>query len=90
LPTPPDFRFDAFRPQHGRRVTMEGMPLRSLIQQAWNLYSRDMIVDAPKFIDSDRYDINAEAPTHGPEPEAASAAPGGIRMIRTVGTGMRI
>ena len=43
---------------------MEGMPLRSLIQQAWNLYSRDMIVDAPKFIDSDRYGINAEAPTY--------------------------
>ena len=40
---------------------MAGMPLRSLIQQAWSLYSRDMIVDAPKFIDSDRYDINAEA-----------------------------
>ena len=50
MPTPPDFRFDAFRPLRGRRVTMEGMPLRSLIQQAWNLYNRDMIVDAPKFI----------------------------------------
>jgi hypothetical protein len=24
---PPDFRFGAFRPQRGRRVTMAGMPL---------------------------------------------------------------
>jgi uncharacterized protein (TIGR03435 family) len=83
-PTPPDFRFGAFRPQRGRRVTMEGMPLRSLIQQAWNLYSRDMIVDAPKFIDSDRYDITAEAPTYGPEPEATSAGPGEGARFQTI------
>jgi uncharacterized protein (TIGR03435 family) len=79
-PTPPDFRFGAFRPQRGRRVTIEGMPLRSLIQQAWSLYSRDMIVDAPKFIDSDRYDINAEAPAYGPEPDASSGSGEGARF----------
>jgi uncharacterized protein (TIGR03435 family) len=83
-PTPPDFRFGNFRPQRGRRVTIEGMPLRSLIQQAWNLYSRDMIVDAPKFIDSDRYDITAEAPAYGPEPEAASAGPGEGARFQTI------
>jgi len=79
-PTPPDFRFGNFRPQRGRRVTIEGMPLRSLIQQAWNLYSREMIVDAPKFIDSDRYDITAEAPTYGPAPEATSGPGEGARV----------
>ncbi len=79
-PTPPDFRFGAFRPQRGRRVTIEGQPLRNLIQQAWNLYSRDMIVDAPKFIDTDRYDINAEAPVYGPEPEDASGPGEGVRF----------
>ncbi|MGA3238544.1 MAG: TIGR03435 family protein [Bryobacteraceae bacterium] len=83
-PTPPDFRFGNFRPQRGRRVTIEGMPLRSLIQQAWNLYSRDMIVDAPKFIDSDRYDITAEAPTYGPEPEATSDGPSEGARFQTI------
>ena len=76
-PTPPDFRFGNFRPQRGGRVTIQGMPLLSLIQQAWNLFSRDMIVGAPKFAETDRYDITAEAPTYGPDPGDASApAPG--------------
>jgi uncharacterized protein (TIGR03435 family) len=79
-PTPPDFRFGTFRPQRGRRVTIEGQSLRSLIQQAWNLFSRDMIVDAPKFIDTDRYDINAEAPAYGPEPDDTSGPAEGVRF----------
>jgi uncharacterized protein (TIGR03435 family) len=79
-PTPPDFRFGNFRPQRGGRVTIEGMPLRSLIQQAWNLYTRDMIVGTPKFVDTDRYDIIAKAPTYGPEPDATSGPVEGPRF----------
>ena len=82
-PTPPDFRFGNFRPQRGRRVTIEGTQLRYLIQQAWNLYSGEMIVDAPKFIDSDRYDITAEVPSYGPEPDATSG-PGEAAPFRAV------
>jgi uncharacterized protein (TIGR03435 family) len=76
-PTPPDFRFGNFRPQRGGRVNIEGMSLKNLIQQAWNLLSQDLIVGAPKFAESDRYDITAEAPTYGPDPGASpGSAPG--------------
>jgi uncharacterized protein (TIGR03435 family) len=56
------------------------MPLLNLIQQAWNLYSRDMIVGAPKFVETDRYDIVAKAPTYGPEPDGASSQTEGVRF----------
>jgi uncharacterized protein (TIGR03435 family) len=71
-PTPPDFQFGNFGPQRGGRVNIQGMNLKFLIQQAWNLFSPDLIVGAPKFVDSDRYDIVAEAPTYGPELGATS------------------
>jgi uncharacterized protein (TIGR03435 family) len=72
-PTPPDFRFGDFRPQRGGRVSIEGMSLKNLIQQAWNLFSSELIVGAPKFADSDRYNIIAEAPTYGADPDAESS-----------------
>src|SRR5580698_3829703 len=79
-PTPPDFRFGNFRPQRGGRVNIQGMTVKNLIQQAWNIYGADMIVGAPKFIDSDRYDIVAEASTYGPDPDSASGATEGPRF----------
>ncbi len=79
-PTPPDFRFGMSRQQPGGRVTIEGMPLGALIQQAWNLYSRDIIVGLPKFVDTDRYDIAAKAPTYGPELDATSGPADGPRF----------
>jgi uncharacterized protein (TIGR03435 family) len=79
-PTPPDFRFGNFRPQRGGRVQIQGMSLKSLIMQAWDLYSPAMVVGAPKFVESDRYDITAEATTYGPEPDAASASARGPRF----------
>ena len=79
-PTPPDFRFGNFRPQRGGRVDIQGMTLKGLVQQAWNLYSQEQIVGAPKFVDSDRYDIMAKAPTYGPEPDATSGPVEGPRF----------
>jgi uncharacterized protein (TIGR03435 family) len=75
-PTPPDFRFGNFRMPRGGRVEIQGMPLRSLIQQAWNIYGQDMIVGAPKFVETDRYNITAKAPTYGAEPDGTAAADG--------------
>jgi uncharacterized protein (TIGR03435 family) len=79
-PTPPDFRFGNFRPQRGGRVSIEGMSLKNLIQQAWNLFSSELIVGAPKFADSDRYNIIAEAPTYGTDPDGESGPAEGSRF----------
>ena len=79
-PTPPDFRFGNFRPQRGGRVQIQGMPLRALIMRAWDLSGPTMVVGAPKFVESDRYDITAEATTYGPEPDGASAPARGPRF----------
>jgi uncharacterized protein (TIGR03435 family) len=79
-PTPPDFRFGDFRPQRGGRVSIEGMSLKNLIRQAWNLFSPELIVGAPKFAESDRYNIIAEAPTYGADPDAESGPAEGSRF----------
>jgi uncharacterized protein (TIGR03435 family) len=79
-PTPPDFRFGDFRPQRGGRVSIEGMSLKNLIQQAWNLFSSELIVGAPKFAESDRYNIIAEAPTYGADPDPESGPAEGSRF----------
>lgn len=50
-----------FRIQRGGRVSLTGMTLKSMIQQAWNV-SDDMLVGAPKWLDVDHFDIVAKAP----------------------------
>ena len=47
--------------QPGGRVNLKGFPLKFYIQQAWNVQN-DNIIDAPKWMDTDRYDIIAKAP----------------------------
>jgi len=57
----PDFRGMMLQIQPGGRVNIQGVPLKFLVEQAWNL-TDDMLVGAPKWMDSDRYDIVAKAP----------------------------
>jgi uncharacterized protein (TIGR03435 family) len=52
-------------PRPGGRVEVAGMPLKLIIQQAWNL-PNDRIVDAPKWMDTNRYDITAKTADDGP------------------------
>jgi uncharacterized protein (TIGR03435 family) len=63
--------------QPSGRVNVTGMPLRTLILQAWGI-GADMLVGAPKFVETDRYDIIAKAPANsilaGVLPENAPAA----------------
>jgi len=47
--------------QPGGRVNLTGLPVKLLIQQAWSI-NNDAIVGAPKWMDTDRYDIIARAP----------------------------
>jgi uncharacterized protein (TIGR03435 family) len=58
-PDSDDFRFE-FLP--GGRVRINGMPLRNLILQAWDLRP-DMLAGAPKWLDESRFDIVAKAPS---------------------------
>lgn len=60
-PTDPDYRGDDFELQDGGRLNIRGTTLKSLIADAWGI-QEEMIVDAPKFADSDRWDIVAKAP----------------------------
>ncbi len=63
--------------QPGGRFTMTGLPLRTLILQAWGI-NVDMLVGAPKFTETDRYDIVAKVPADsvpiGPQRANAEAA----------------
>ena len=58
----------------GTQVNATGMPLKYLIQFAYNLNPNadELIANAPKFISEDRWDILAKAP-----PEAQSIGPDG-------------
>jgi uncharacterized protein (TIGR03435 family) len=58
-PDSEDFRFDI---KPGGRVNIGGMTLRNLILQAWDLRP-DLLVGGPKFMDEDRFDIVAKAPS---------------------------
>src|SRR4051794_26889377 len=60
-PSDPDSKGMRFNIQAGGRVNISGLTLKVLIQQAWSV-TEDTIVGAPKWLDSDRYDITAKAP----------------------------
>ena len=55
------------RMQPGGRVEISGLPLKGLVQQAWT-FQTDLIVDAPKWMDTDRYSIVAKVPGNGAQP----------------------
>jgi uncharacterized protein (TIGR03435 family) len=59
--TDPDYHDLNFQIKPGGRVTVRGATLKFLIQEAWGLTTDDMLVGAPKYMDSDRWDIIAKA-----------------------------
>jgi uncharacterized protein (TIGR03435 family) len=63
-PTPPDFRGMMLQIQPGGRVNIAGTPVKFLIQQAWDL-TDDMIAGAPKWMETDRYNLVAKAAVSG-------------------------
>jgi uncharacterized protein (TIGR03435 family) len=86
LPPPPPAEFDVavLKPSkpdaetrgqlNGNQVDGQGMTLRFLIAFAWQLNPNDneLIANAPKFIDQDKWDILGKAP-----PEAQATGPDG-------------
>jgi uncharacterized protein (TIGR03435 family) len=66
-PTDPDARMFRSQVQPGGRVNIQGMSLRNLVMQAWNLNLRnDMLVGAPDWMNTDRYDIVAKVASSEP------------------------
>jgi uncharacterized protein (TIGR03435 family) len=61
--------------QPGGRLIGQGMPMRFLLMRAFTSYTNDQLVGLPKWVDSERFDITAKAPTGatfagGLDPEA--------------------
>jgi uncharacterized protein (TIGR03435 family) len=59
--TAPDFRGGMTNTRNGR-YTAQGMPLRFLVQRAFNTNNREEVVGLPAFADSERFDITAKMP----------------------------
>jgi uncharacterized protein (TIGR03435 family) len=72
-PSDPDSKGMRFNIQAGGRINISGTTLKVLIQQAWSV-TEEMIVGAPKWLDSDRFDIIAKAST-GAQAGDTSAPP---------------
>jgi uncharacterized protein (TIGR03435 family) len=66
-PADPNPQMIMYRIQPGGRVNIQGMTLKDMIQDAWDLPPA-RIVGGPKSIETDRWDIVAKAPTFGPGP----------------------
>lgn len=79
--------FMGTRVQPGGRVEISGMPLKSLVQQAWSIQS-DSIVGAPKWMDTDRYSIIARIPAEegatGPQGNTPIDADALFVMVRAL------
>ena len=72
-PTPPDVTQRKVRFEPGGRIDLQGLTLRFLIKYAWDLGdldaidNDDLLIGAPRFSESVRYDVVARAPSTGPQ-----------------------
>ncbi len=73
------------RMQPGGRVEISGMSLKMLVQQAWSIQA-DSIVNAPKWMETDRYSIVAKMPSTGaaPAPNTPVDTDGVFLMVRAL------
>ncbi len=51
------------RLQPGGRLDLQSFPMKQLITLAWNINSDDLLADAPKWMDSAKFDVVAKAST---------------------------
>jgi uncharacterized protein (TIGR03435 family) len=65
-PSDPGGRGGSFQMQPGGRLTVVGMPMRFLISRAFNSNNNDQVVGLPNWVDTERFDILAKAPSGGP------------------------
>jgi uncharacterized protein (TIGR03435 family) len=82
-PTPADFQGARFNVQPGGRVTLQGVTLRLIIQQVWNV-SDEMLINAPKWLGTDRFDIIAKAPNSAMTGGGPNSPPIDIEAVFTM------
>jgi uncharacterized protein (TIGR03435 family) len=71
-PADPNSNRRGYQVQPGGRVNIQGMPMKFLIQRAWNITNDEMLVGLPKWAETEGFDIVAKAPTFGPAPVPSS------------------
>jgi uncharacterized protein (TIGR03435 family) len=59
-----------FQLQPGGKLTVQNMPMRTLLMRAFNTNSPDEIVDVPDWTNQARFDITAKTAASGPAPPA--------------------
>ena len=67
------------------RVYLPGITMKNLITVAWDINGDDMLVNAPKWMDSDRFDVIAKAPAGvaiGDLTPSRTAVPVNIEALR--------
>jgi uncharacterized protein (TIGR03435 family) len=72
--------------QPGGRYEVRGMPLKSLIVQAWNLRGQDELVGAPKWLDTAKIDLIAKFPSGGGGPSQYMLDNNMTALAATLGT----
>jgi hypothetical protein len=76
-PSRPDATNEYTRSEHGV-VSIENFTLKDVIRMTWEAYGDDSIANAPKFLDSAKYDIRAKAP---PAPPGLETDPDDVRLM---------
>src|SRR5205807_81805 len=62
-PSAPDAVRGGQRPDiKNGRLYVPGISLKNLVTLAWDIYSDEMLVGSPSWMDDDRYDLLAKAP----------------------------
>lgn len=62
----PEARAARFQFQQGGRLTAENMTMHFLMNRAFNSNNSDQVVGLPKWVDADKFNITAKAPSSGP------------------------
>jgi uncharacterized protein (TIGR03435 family) len=75
---PSEMPMGRFQMQPGGRLVVQGMAMKFLLNRAFNTNNNDEVVGAPKWADTERFDITAKAPvteTSGPGLDMDAIAP---------------
>jgi uncharacterized protein (TIGR03435 family) len=79
-PADPSVRMPRFQMQPGGQLTVQGMAMRFLISRAFNTNNSEQVAGLPNWVDTERFDIIAKAPSAGPSAPAMDIETGAPMM----------